>query len=117
MLALRLFISRPGYMKVKQSVNGTNFVGANNELNLCIKQLDQIKLSKFSYHQNIDWMFNTPESPWMEGVWESLVKSIKTGLKATVANCLFTDESLQKIFFEMESVFSFKWTFLNLDHR
>ena len=55
-------------MKVKQSVNGTNFVGANNELNLCIKQLDQIKLSKFSYHQNIDWMFNTPESPWMEGV-------------------------------------------------
>ena len=40
LLALRRFISRRGYVKVIRSDNGTNSVGANNELNLCIKQLD-----------------------------------------------------------------------------
>ena len=79
LLALRRFISRGGYVKVMRSDNGTNFVGANNELNLCIKQLDQIKLHIFSNHQNIEWIINPPVSPWMGGVWESLVKSVKTG--------------------------------------
>ena len=50
LLALRRFVSRRGYMKVMLSDNGTNFVGANKELNLCIKQLDQIKPHKFSSH-------------------------------------------------------------------
>ena len=74
-----------------QSDNDTNFVGANNELNLCIKQLDQTKLHKFSNHQNIEWIFNHPASPWMWRVWESLVKSVKTGLKAIVKDRTFTD--------------------------
>ena len=46
-----------------QSDNDTNFVGANNELNRCIKQLDQIKLHKFSNHQNLEWIFNPPTIP------------------------------------------------------
>ena len=54
LLALRIFISRRGYVKVMQSDNNTNFVGANNKLNHYIKQLDQIKLHKFSNHQNIE---------------------------------------------------------------
>ena len=54
LLALRRFISRRGYVKVMQSDNNTNFVGANNKLNDYIKQLDQIKLHKFSNHQNIE---------------------------------------------------------------
>ena len=104
LLALRKFISRRGYVKVMRSDNGTNFVGANNELNLCIKQLDQIKLHKFSNHQNPEWIFNPPASPWMGGLRESLVKSVKTGLKAIVKDSIFTDESLQIFLFEVESV-------------
>ena len=87
-----------------RSDNGTNFVGANNELNLCIKQLDQIRLQKFSNHQNLEWIFKPPASPWMGGVWESLVKSVKTGLKAIVKDRIFTDESLQTFLCEVESV-------------
>ena len=87
-----------------RSDNGTNFVGANNELNLCIKQLDQTKLHNFSNHQIIGWIFNPPASPWIGGVWESLVKSVKTGLKAIVKDRIFTDESLQTFLCEVESV-------------
>ena len=104
LLALRRFISRRGNVKVMRSDNGTNFVGANNELNLCIKQLDQIRLHKFSNHKNIEWIFNPPTSPWMGGVWESLVKSVKTGLKAIVKDRIFTDESLETFLCEVESV-------------
>ena len=104
LLALRKFISRRGYVKVMRSDNCANFVGANNELNLCIKQLDQIKLHKFSNHQNPEWIFNPPASPWMGGLRESLVKSVKTGLKAIVKDSIFTDESLQIFLCEVESV-------------
>ena len=104
LLALRKFISRRGYVKVMRSDNVTNFVGANNELNLCIKQLDQIKLHKFSNHQNPEWIFNPPASPWMGGLRESLVKSVKTGLKAIVKDSIFTDENLQIFLCEVESV-------------
>ena len=104
LLALRKFISRRGYVKVMRSDNGTNFVGANNELNLCIKQLNQIKLHKFSNHQNPEWIFNPPASPWMGGLRESLVKSVKTGLKAIVKDSIFTDENLQIFLCEVESV-------------
>ena len=65
LLALRRFISRRGYVKVMRYGSGTNFVGANNELNLRIKQLDQIKLQKFNNHQNLEWIFKPPASPWM----------------------------------------------------
>ena len=80
-LALRRFVSRQGYVKVTRSNNGTNFVGTYNELKLCIKQLDQIKLL---------------------GVWESLVKSVKTKLKTIVKGHIYTDENLQTLFCEVE---------------
>ena len=77
LLVLKILISRRGYVKIMRSDNATNFVGANNNFNLSIKQLDQIKLHKFSNYQNIEQIFNSHESPWMRGVWESLVKSVK----------------------------------------
>ena len=40
----------------------------------------------------------------MEGVWKSLVESVKTRLKAIVKYCIFTDESLQAFLCKKESV-------------
>ena len=40
----------------------------------------------------------------MRGVWESLVKSVKIGLKAIVKDRIFTDESLQTFLCELEVV-------------
>ena len=40
----------------------------------------------------------------MGGVWESLVKSVKTGLKAIVKDHISTDESLQTFLCEVKAV-------------
>ena len=93
LLALRRFISRRGYVKVMRSDNGTNFVGANNELNHCIKQLDQIKLQKFSSHQNLEWIFNSPASPWMGGVWESVLCEVESVLNGRPLTSISDDIS------------------------
>ena len=104
LLALRRFIARRGQVDVMRSDNGTNFVGANNELKSCIKQLDQHKIQRFTAQQNIEWIFNPPASPWMGGVWEALVKSVKTSLKAIITDRIFTEESLRTFLCEVESI-------------
>ena len=60
-----------------RSDNGTNFVRDSTELKQSIKALDQVSIKKHLVAKNIDWKFNPPLSPWMRGIWESLVKSIK----------------------------------------
>ena len=40
----------------------------------------------------------------MGGAWESLVKSVRTGLKAIVKDGIFTDESLPTFLCKVESV-------------
>ena len=56
LLALWEFISRRGHIQAMQLENGINFVIANNELKLWIKQLDQSKLNHFSNNQNIEYI-------------------------------------------------------------
>ena len=43
--------------------------------------------------QNIEWKSN-PLSPWMGGVWESLVKSVKQVLRVITRDQAFTEDSL-----------------------
>ena len=87
-------ISCRGTVEIIQSDNGTNFVGANNEIKTCLKQLDQVKIKNYMCGKNIKWSFNPPASPWMGGVWESLVKSVKKTLKVIVKDRIFTEDCL-----------------------
>ena len=48
--------------------------------------------------------FNPPSSPWMGGVWKSLVKSVKRSLKVITRDRVFTEESLYTFLCEVESV-------------
>ena len=87
-----------------RSDNGTNFIGADREFKYALKQLDQLKITTFLSNQMIEWKFNPPVSPWMGGVWEALVKSVKRALKAVTRDRLFTDDALSTLFCEVESV-------------
>ena len=92
-LSLRQFLARRGTVKVMRSDNGSNFVGASTELKQSIKALDQVSINKHLVSKNIDGKFNPPVSPWLRGILESLVKSIKRCLKVIIRD-KFTAESL-----------------------
>ena len=87
-----------------RSDNRTIFIGASTELKQSIKALDQASISKHFVAKNIDWKFNPPVSPWMGGIWESLVKSVKHCWKVIFRDKLFTAESLATFICQVESV-------------
>ncbi|XP_057299494.1 uncharacterized protein LOC130630114 [Hydractinia symbiolongicarpus] len=102
-LALRRFISRRGNPKTITSDNGTNFVGANRELRELVTNLNETKLRKKLTENSIEWKFNPPFSPWMNGAMESMVKITKRALKAIVRDRVFTEEELRTFFTEVEA--------------
>ena len=53
-MALRRFISRRGYPLKTMSDNGTNIVGANNELQKCLKELNQKAIKNELLIHNIE---------------------------------------------------------------
>ena len=103
-LALRRFVSRRSPIDIIRSDNGTNFIGAERELRNALKELDQTLISSELNRYRIEWKFNPPSSPWMGGVWESLVKSVKRSLKVITRDRVFTEESLYTFLCEVESV-------------
>ena len=104
LLALRRFINDRGTVEIIRSDNGTNFVGTNNEMKTCLKQLDQVKIKNYMCGKNIKRIFNPSASPWMGGVWESLVKSVKKTLKAIVKDRIFTEDCLYTFLCEVAAV-------------
>ena len=83
-LAVRRFISRRDKVNIIKSDNGTSFVGASKELKQAIKNIDQNSVNKHFAGNDIKWKFNLPVTPWMGGIWESLIKSVKRSLKVII---------------------------------
>lgn len=68
-LCLKNLIHRRGQILQLYSDNGTNFVGANNEINRIKQRLAG---------DGIEWFFNPSGSPHFGGVWERMVKEVKS---------------------------------------
>ena len=103
-LVLRNFIGRRGHPSCIYSDNGTNFVGANNELKKCLDDLKQSKVTDFLAPQGIEWHFSPPLAPHFGGAWERLVRSVKTALKATLKDLHVSDSVLRTALIEVEAV-------------
>lgn len=106
--ALRRFIGRRGKCLQIQSDNGTNFVGANNELkdiitNLQMKENERHIASHLG-EQGIKWRFIPPASPHFGGIWEAAVKSFKHHLKRVAGRQLFTFEEFNTLLIEIEAI-------------
>ena len=116
LLALRTFISGQVYAKFIRYDNHTNFVVANNKLNLPIKEIDQNKLHKFSNHQNIECIFNTPASQIMDGRSMRILSQISQNhVKSNWKTLHIYGWRSPNI--SLQSAISFKWTSLNLYQR
>ena len=68
--AIKWFIARRGQVKIMRSDNGTNLVGAKQELRKGIQSVNQAKIQCELLQRNIDWTFNPPSGSHHGGVWE-----------------------------------------------
>ncbi|XP_039305157.1 uncharacterized protein LOC105203973 [Solenopsis invicta] len=106
--ALRRFIARRGLPQHIYSDNGTNFVGANNQLKeiyaLLNSEEHKTRVSEFALEQRITWHFIPPLAPHFGGLWESTVKSFKHHVKRVIGKTLFTFEELCTFTTEIEGI-------------
>ena len=100
-MALRRFFARRSRPDTIFSDRGTNFVGSNRELRRELLEMSELMPERLSAFE-IDWRFNPPSASHMGGVWERMVRSVKTCLQAVVGSQLLTDEVLLTVFAEVE---------------
>ena len=92
--AVTRFVARRGYPITIISDNGTNFVGAANELKAFMDEWDKAKIESDLAHRKIVWKFNPPGAPRFGGIWERLVQSCKKVMIAILDNRSLTYEVL-----------------------
>ncbi|XP_017875755.1 uncharacterized protein LOC108622407 [Ceratina calcarata] len=98
------FIARRGVPSCVFSDNGTNFVGANNELtrefNRCCNSPEwRDKCSGLG----VRWKFNPPSAPHFGGMQEAGVKSVKHHLKRIMGDFTPTGEEMQTLLCKIEA--------------
>lgn len=106
--ALRRFAARRGLPRHVYSDNGTNFVGANNQLKEMYALLNseghKDLINKFASERRITWHFIPPMAPHFGGLWESTVKLFKHHFRRVVGDSLFTLEELNTFVIEIEGI-------------
>ena len=105
--ALKRFVSRRGRPRELHSDNGTNFVGANRELqDLCsvlnLKETQE-SICHYCLSNNIEWHFSPERAPNFGGLWEAVVKAAKTHLRKLMGTQKFTNEELATIVTQIEA--------------
>lgn len=102
----RRFVARRGKPNKMFSDNGTNFVGANSELEALGKFLQESSdnLSELIANQGVEWHFIPAFSPHFGGLWEAGVKSCKVHLKRVLANAWLVYEDFSTVLCEIEAI-------------
>uniref|UniRef100_A0A182XPK3 Integrase catalytic domain-containing protein n=1 Tax=Anopheles quadriannulatus TaxID=34691 RepID=A0A182XPK3_ANOQN len=102
-MAIRRFVCRRGPPLEIFSDNGTNFVGASNELKKQLSEINNDCAETFT-NTRTAWQFNPPAAPHMGGVWERLVRSVKEALTVLQDGRKLTDEILKTVLAESENL-------------
>lgn len=118
--ALRRFIARRGLPEHIYSDNGTNFVGANNQLKelyaLFNSETHKERINRYTSERHITWHFIPPIAPHFGGLWESTVKLFKHHFRRVMGDSLFTYEELSTFTTEVEGILNSRpITALSLD--
>ncbi|XP_055528072.1 uncharacterized protein LOC129720607 [Wyeomyia smithii] len=104
--ALRRFISRRGRCTDLYSDNGTNFVGARNQLKELRNSLrdkeHQEKVSKECAQNGMQWHFNPPSAPHFGGLWEAAVRSAKHHLLRVLGENPIAFEDFNTLLIQVE---------------
>ncbi|XP_029170330.1 uncharacterized protein LOC114940017 [Nylanderia fulva] len=103
--ALRRLISRRGVCISLYSDCGTNFVGADRQLNSLFSaaSADGRRIASFAAQEKIQWHFNPPAAPNFGGLWEAAVKSMKHHLRRVIGDATLTYEELATLLSQIEA--------------
>ena len=78
--ALQRFISRSGKVRQLRSDQGSNFMGARNELKKALAELNNDVVNNFLLSQGCGWIEfkeNVPHASHMSGVWEQSIRTVR----------------------------------------
>ncbi|XP_041451801.1 uncharacterized protein LOC121405246 [Drosophila obscura] len=100
------FIARRGVPLRMYSDNGTNFVGARNELQRLQEAFEeqQSSLRTFVAEQGMEWKFIPPRAPHFGGLWEAAVKSAKLLIVRQVADAALTESEVRTVLAVAEAI-------------
>ena len=104
---LKRFVSRRGLPGTIHSDNGTNFVGARNDLDELYKFLastdTQTAIHSFLLSHKVTWQHIPERAPHFGGLWEAAVKSAKHHLKRVIGQQRLTYEEFSTITAQVEA--------------
>ena len=100
--ALRCFVSIRGAVRTIRCDQGSNFVGARNELAEAMKELDEDAISTHLSRNQCDFILNAPHASHTGGIWERQIRTVRDALSSTAAMCpgRLDDSSLRTLFYE-----------------
>ena len=101
---LTRMVARREWPKLMLSDNGSNYVGAAQEIKELVDSMDQDKIQRLTSNQGIEWQFNPPEAPHFGGVFERMIKSAKRAIYAILNEADVNDKELQTVFTGAESL-------------
>lgn len=103
--AFRRFTSRRGLCQEVSSDCGTNFVGANKELQALFRAStpDGRRIARAAASDGIRWKFNPPAAPHFGGLWEAAVKSTKHHLRRVIGEATLTFEEMTTLLTQVEA--------------
>ena len=107
--ALRRLITRRGNVRQICSDNGSNLVGAEQELIHAFNEIDHAEIQGFLQNNNPDWIKwkrNPPAASHMGSIWEHQIRSARRILASLLQTQghILDEESLQTLMAETEAV-------------
>ncbi|PFX14897.1 hypothetical protein AWC38_SpisGene20907 [Stylophora pistillata] len=107
--AYRRFVGRRGPVRQLRSDQGTNFIGAMNELKQAVKELNHERIREELLITNCDWIEfkpNVPHASHFGGVWERQIRSVRNVLASLLEShgIQLDDESLRTFMVEAEAI-------------
>ena len=97
LICLRNFQNRRGKVNRLYSDNGTNFVGANNEMKDLIDQINEKMGRGVAASMKIQWYFNPPLASHFGGVWERLIRCVRNSLAVLLKSFGYTTPRLETL--------------------
>ena len=103
--ALRRFVARRGLCNNIYSDNGTNFIGAENEIRRMMVDTEFAdSIVNYASQQGIKFHFVPPSSPHMGGFWEAGMKSLKYHLRRVVGKATFMFVEFSTLLCQVEAI-------------